>query len=114
MQLSLNLQEDPKNTLYFAHIFAADHILSTAWTVFFAVVWWVYTPHDGRQEIASEAQKQIMEAGGGGHTNMTAAERAQAATELWNSEKGTAAAVITLGWLSKVCRPCSRAPSAVP
>ena len=42
-----------------------------------------------------------MEAGGGVR-NMTAAERAQAATALWNSEKGTAMAVIILGWLSKV------------
>ena len=69
--------------------------------MFFAVVWWVYTPHDGRQEIASEAQKQIMEAGGGVR-NMTEIERTQAAVALWNEEKGTAAAVITLGWLSKV------------
>lgn len=100
-------QEDPKNTLYFAHVFFADHVLSTAWTVFFAVVWWVYTPHDGRREIASEAQKQIMEAGGGVR-NMTQTERVQAATALWNEEKGTAAAVISLGWLSKVHTPGSR------
>lgn len=42
-----------------------------------------------------------MEAGGGVR-NMTDAERTQAATALWNEEKGTAAAVIILGWLSKV------------
>lgn len=95
-------QEDPKNTLYFAHVFFADHIISTAWTVFFAVVWWVYTPHDGRRDIQSAAQREIMEAGGGGVTNMTEAERAAAAGELWNEEKGTAAAVIILGWLSKI------------
>lgn len=69
--------------------------------MFFAVVWWAYTPHDGKQEIASEAQKQIMEAGGGVR-NMTEAERTEAAMALWNEEKGTAAAVIILGWLSKV------------
>ncbi|KIP03012.1 hypothetical protein PHLGIDRAFT_130409 [Phlebiopsis gigantea 11061_1 CR5-6] len=94
-------QEDPKHTLYFAHVFFADHVISTAWTVFFAVVWWVYTPHDGRREITSEAQKQIMEAGGGVR-NMTETERTQAATALWNQEKGTATAVIILGWLSKI------------
>ena len=95
-------QEDPKHTLYFAHVFFADHILSTAWTVYFAVVWWIYTPHDGRQDITSTAQKEIMEAGGGVR-NMTEAERTAAATALWDQEKGTAAAVITLGWISKVC-----------
>ncbi|EKM50494.1 uncharacterized protein PHACADRAFT_263813 [Phanerochaete carnosa HHB-10118-sp] len=94
-------QEDPKNTLYFAHVFFADHIISTAWTVFFAVVWWIYTPHDGRRDISSAAQREIMEAGGGGATNMTDAERAAAAGVLWNEEKGLAATVIILGWLSK-------------
>lgn len=83
-------------------MFFADHILSTAWTVFFAVVWWVYTPHDGRRDIQSAAQREIMEAGGGGVANMTEVERATAARELWNEEKGTAATVIVLGWLSKV------------
>ncbi|GJE91234.1 hypothetical protein PsYK624_073830 [Phanerochaete sordida] len=95
-------QEDPKNTLYFAHVFFADHIIGTAWTVFFAVVWWVYTPHDGRRDIQSAAQREIMEAGGGGVTNMTEAERAAAAGVLWDQEKGTAATVIILGWLSKI------------
>ena len=65
-------------------------------------MWWVYTPHDGRRDIQSAAQREIMEAGGGGVTNMTEAERAAAARELWNEEKGTAATVIVLGWLSKV------------
>jgi len=42
-------REDPRSTLYFAHLFFADHILSTSWTIFFAVVWWLYSPHDGRR-----------------------------------------------------------------
>lgn len=99
----MSMQEDAKNTLYFAHLFFADHILSTAWMIFFAVVWWMYTPHDGRQEITSPAQKEIMEAGGGGNSTMTAAERAQAATAIWNEEKGTAMAVIIVTWVIKVC-----------
>ncbi len=95
------VQEDARHTLYFAHAFFADHILSTAWTIYFAVVWWVYTPHDGRQEIASPAQKEIMEMGGGA-TNMTAEERTEAATALWKSEKGMATTFIVVGWLAKV------------
>ena len=100
-------QEDAKHTLYFAHAFFADHILSTAWTVFFAVVWWVHTPHDGRQEVMSQAQQGIIDlAGGSAARNMSAQERAQAATRLWDDEKGTASAVIVVGWLIKV-RPVS-------
>lgn len=97
------LQEDPKQTLYFAHLFFADHVLSTAWLVFFAVVWWVYTPHDGRRQANSKAQEDMMNAGPGlsGH-NMTESERVAAATSIWNEEKGTATAVIVLGWLAKV------------
>ncbi|KAF7794272.1 hypothetical protein EIP86_005405 [Pleurotus ostreatoroseus] len=94
-------QEDARHTLYFAHAFLVDHILSTAWTIFFAVVWWVYTPHDGRQEIASAAQKEIMEAGGGGR-NMTSDARSEAAMALWKREKGMATTVIVLGWLAKI------------
>ena len=100
-------QENPKYTLYFAHLFFADHILSTAWTVFFGVVWWVYTPHDGRRQANSAAQEEMMknvhQVGSG---NMTDEERVRAATMIWNKEKGTAAIVITLSWLAKV-RPAS-------
>lgn len=44
-----------------------------------------------------------MEAGGGGNSSMTAAERTAAATAIWNEEKGTSMAVIVVGWLIKVC-----------
>ena len=46
-----------------------------------------------------------MEAGGGGNSSMTAAERTAAATAIWNEEKGTSMAVIVVGWLIKVCTP---------
>lgn len=94
------MQEDPKQTLYFAHLFFADHILSTAWLTFFAVVWWFYTPHDGQVQVNSDAQKEVMESGAG--HNMTDEERAQAAMLIWNAEKGLATAVLVVGWLVKV------------
>ncbi|KAF9462915.1 Inositolphosphorylceramide synthase subunit Kei1-domain-containing protein [Collybia nuda] len=99
-------EEDAKQTLYFAHIFFADHIVSTSWTVFFAVVWWVYTPHDGRRQANSEAQKTMMEAGpaGGNMTVpvLTDAQRKEAAMTIWNQEKGTAAAIIIASWVFKI------------
>ncbi|KAF8075043.1 Inositolphosphorylceramide synthase subunit Kei1-domain-containing protein [Lyophyllum atratum] len=94
-------EEDPKQTLYFAHLFFADHIFSTAWTIFFAVIWWVYTPHDGRRTANSPAQQAMMDIGKVNST-LTAAQREAAAMEIWNHEKGTAAAVIVISWLSKI------------
>jgi inositol phosphorylceramide synthase regulatory subunit len=90
--------------LYFAHMFFLDHVFSTCWTVFFGVVWWAYTPHDGKRVANSDAQRAMMDAASGmeGH-NMTEDERTQAALGIWNKEKGFAAAVLILGWLTKVC-----------
>ncbi len=97
---ALFTQEDPKQSLYFAHLFFADHMLSSAWLVFFAVLWWFYTPHDGTVQIHSDAQKAVQESGPG--HNMTADERAEAAMTIWNAEKGLATAMIIMGWIVKV------------
>lgn len=45
-----------------------------------------------------------MKAGPTTTLNMTEAERTLAALTIWNLEKGTAAAVIIISWLSKVSR----------
>ncbi|KZP05486.1 DUF1753-domain-containing protein [Athelia psychrophila] len=102
--LRIAREEDAKRMLYFADLFFADHVLSTVWTVFFVVVWWVYTPHDGRRTANSAAQEQIAQdgAGGGPNTNMTEAQRTAAAHLMWDTEKGMAAAVISLSWLTKI------------
>ncbi|KAG6828915.1 hypothetical protein H0H92_006301 [Tricholoma furcatifolium] len=94
-------EEDAKQTLYFAHLFFADHIFSTSWTVFFAVVWWVYTPHDGRRTANSAAQQAMMDISNV-TTALTPEQREAAAMEIWNHEKGTAAAIIIISWLSKI------------
>ncbi|KDQ61335.1 hypothetical protein JAAARDRAFT_88945, partial [Jaapia argillacea MUCL 33604] len=93
-------QEDAKNTLYFAHLFFADHILSTVWTVFFAVIWFLFTPHDGRRQASSPAQEDIMKSVPN-HRNMTEDERMTAALTIWNKEKGPALSIIIIGWLVK-------------
>ncbi|KAI6001251.1 Inositolphosphorylceramide synthase subunit Kei1-domain-containing protein [Pisolithus albus] len=94
-------EENPKHTLYFSHLFFLDHVLSTIWTLFFAVVWWVYTPHDGRRQANSPAQEAIRESANVSHP-MTDAQLAAAANILWHEEKGTAVAVIVLSWLAKI------------
>ncbi|KAK7687812.1 hypothetical protein QCA50_009031 [Cerrena zonata] len=99
--LRATTQEDPRHTLYFAHVFFADHVISTAWLVFFAVVWWIYTPHDGRNQANSPAQQEMAKTAIGVPHNMTEEERSLAAMTLWNHEKSTATIVIVLGWVSK-------------
>ncbi|KAF9054438.1 Inositolphosphorylceramide synthase subunit Kei1-domain-containing protein [Panaeolus papilionaceus] len=95
-------EEDPKKTLYFAHLFFADHILSTSWTVFFAIVWWLWTPHDGRRQANSEAQKAMIELANTAAQNLTDVQRKEAAMAIWNQEKGLAAMVIILSWICKI------------
>ncbi|RDB23450.1 Inositol phoshorylceramide synthase regulatory subunit kei1 [Hypsizygus marmoreus] len=95
-------EEDPKQMLYFAHLFFADHVFSTSWTIFFAVIWWVYTPHDGRRTANSAAQKDMMEGGNSTNSTLTPAQREAAAMAIWNHEKGTAAAIIIISWLFKI------------
>lgn len=94
-------QEDPRSTLYFAHLFFADHILSTSWTIFFAVVWWLYSPHDGRRVSNSAAQDKIIENYLGETEKVSEEERARLALQLWRREKGVAIVIIVLGWLIK-------------
>ena len=95
-------QENPKHMLYFAHAFFADHILNTTWTVYFAVHWWLYTPHDGRRNANSPAQQALIDGYIGQHQNMSEDERAAAAERVWRSEKSQALTIIILGWLIKV------------
>lgn len=92
--------EDAKRTFYFAHIFVADHLLGTIWTVFFAVLWWVYNPHDGEKVVNSAAQEAM--AGAHGNTTISHEERVKAAQMIWNQEKGLAAMVLIAGWISKI------------
>lgn len=92
-------QEDPRKTLYFAHIFLGDHLLNTIWTVSFAVAWWVYNPHDGKRIANSDAQKSMMDTGG---PQMTDGERRAAAQTIWNKEKDAAAMALIIGWCLKV------------
>ncbi|TFL01899.1 DUF1753-domain-containing protein [Pterulicium gracile] len=95
-------EEDPKQTLYFAHLYFADHIFSTSWTVFFALGWWVYKPHDGKLHVNSPAQEHLYDVYIGNHTTYTDEQRAQAAADIWNQEKSMAASVIILSWLTKI------------
>ena len=99
--------------MVYAHLYLLDHAISTLYTVYFGVVWYVYNPHDGRRDATSQARKELLE----GHnrastgiddparlweTGESDAERVRKALGVWNDEKGFATAVLVLGWLLKV------------
>ncbi|EGU11333.1 hypothetical protein RTG_02805 [Rhodotorula toruloides ATCC 204091] len=94
-------EENGTKTLLYAHMYAADHILGTVYTAFFAVVWYVYVPHDGRRIANSDAQKAMM-GGSQSGVGMDEAARTAAAMTVWKSERGFSAAVLVIGWLLKV------------
>ncbi|KAJ6456154.1 Inositolphosphorylceramide synthase subunit Kei1-domain-containing protein [Mycena sanguinolenta] len=94
--------EDARQTLYLAHLYAADYVLSTSWTVYFAVRWWWYTPHDGARQTNSQAQKDLIAVAQITGPVLTEEQRAEAARLIWDQEKGMAFAVIFVSWLCKV------------
>ncbi|KAJ7714575.1 Inositolphosphorylceramide synthase subunit Kei1-domain-containing protein [Mycena maculata] len=94
--------EDARKTLYFAHLFSADYILSTSWIVYFAVKWWWYTPHDGARQANSQAQEELIEIAHLTGPVLTDEQRVEAALMIWNREKGTAFAIILISYLSKI------------
>ncbi|KAF8920845.1 Inositolphosphorylceramide synthase subunit Kei1-domain-containing protein [Mucidula mucida] len=94
--------EDPKQTLYFAHFYFADHVFSTSWTIYFAVVWWLRTPHNGERPEYSPAQQQIIDGAVLSADPLPDDQRAEAAMLIWNHEKSFALTVIILSWLSKI------------
>jgi inositol phosphorylceramide synthase regulatory subunit len=98
--ITKHTQEHPKYTFYLAYAFLLDHVFSTVWLAYFAVEWWVYTPHDGRRVANSAAQEELMKSVTG--HEMSAEERRVAAQSIWNHEKGTAAGVVVVSWLIKV------------
>jgi hypothetical protein len=103
----VHYQENAEKTSLTAHIYLLDHLVSTLWTAFFGVSWWIYTPHDGKRVINSDAQVELSTGGAAaGHhpATISEAERAISALQLWNKEKAFAAALIIGGWLIKVCR----------
>lgn len=104
-------QENAAKTTTYAHLYLLDHAISTLYTVYFGVVWYVYNPHDGRRDATSQARKELLaghttagDPSSAGDTGESDAERARKALGVWNDEKGFATTVLVLGWLLKVRR----------
>ncbi|KAF8967686.1 Inositolphosphorylceramide synthase subunit Kei1-domain-containing protein [Flammula alnicola] len=91
------------------YIYSVLALVALAWglrvvqdALFFALVWWLWTPHDGRQQANSAAQQAMMEKGNSSAPHLTPEERKIAAMAIWNHEKGLAAAVIIVAWIFKI------------
>ncbi|KIY68906.1 DUF1753-domain-containing protein [Cylindrobasidium torrendii FP15055 ss-10] len=95
-------EENPRQTLYFAHFYFADHVFSTSWTIYFAVKWWLKTAHDGEHQAYSPAQQQIIDGAILSSPPLSGDERKQAALSIWNREKGFALTIIILSWVVKL------------
>lgn len=100
-------REDPKHTLYFAHLYSLDHIISTSWTIFFFITYYYHTAHDGARQANSEAQLEIIKMTPVYNQTYTEEERTQAAGEIWRKEKGMAIGIIVGSWACKVCHSSS-------
>ncbi|WFD20240.1 hypothetical protein MCAP1_002484 [Malassezia caprae] len=117
--------EKHESVLRYAHVYMLDHMVSTGWTMIFALWWYYYAPHDGRRVTNSNHQAGLMsliesleaqyrtpeEMALLRHKDVDvstpagaaeAAMRVQQANETWRSERGFAAGVLVMGWLIKI------------
>lgn len=78
--------------------------MSTAYTVTFAVHWWLVTPHDGRRIASSPAQQRIIDEArkAGVGSGLDPQQAIYAAQAKWNDEKGFSALVLVASWVIKV------------
>ncbi|SCV74912.1 BQ2448_7941 [Microbotryum intermedium] len=96
-------EENGPKVLLYAHLFALDHCVGTIFTSLFAVVWYIYVPHDGRRVANSDAQKEMMSEGSASSAAfLDDAARKAAAQAVWKGERGFSAAVLMVGWLLKI------------
>ncbi|GAA95030.1 uncharacterized protein L969DRAFT_95993 [Mixia osmundae IAM 14324] len=97
-------EESVERTLTYAHLYALDHFISTVWTAFFAIVWYVYDPHDGRRIANSDAQRELMGEGTNvGQVGGSDPEaRAMAAQAVWREERAFSGFVILIGWFVRI------------
>lgn len=95
-----------------AHLYTLDHAIQTIFHYIFYYIYWYITAHDGKRELNSQAQKDIVELAAsrgetaplseqdGANAELTAAN----ARDIWNHEKGYALGVILIGFMMKVSR----------
>jgi len=107
--------EDTPRVMKFSHVFLADHMLSSTWTLYFGLDWFLYMKHDGEKPKLNEYQEGLMglieriesqyETGKNVHHQpLEGQARIDAAQSVWKGERGFSAGVLSLGWLIKVIR----------
>lgn len=105
--------EDTNKVMRFAHLFLADHMLSTTWTLYFGMAWFLYNPHDGEKPPLNEYQRGLMglietiesqyeTSKNVHHEPLVGQARIDAAQRVWKGERAFSATVLVFGWLIKV------------
>jgi hypothetical protein len=104
--------EDTHRVMKFSHVFLADHLLSSTWTLYFGLDWFLYMKHDGEKPKLNEYQEGLMglieriesqyETKKIHHQLLEGQARVDAAQSVWRGERAFSAGVLSLGWLLKV------------
>jgi hypothetical protein len=101
-------QENSTRVFLLSHLYILDHLVSTLYTLLFALVWWLYIPHDGRRVSNSPAQAAMValaKARGDialSELEMDDEDRAEVASVLWGQERAFAVGVLVVCWFLKV------------
>lgn len=101
-------QENSTRVFLLSHLYILDHLISTLYTLLFALVWWLYIPHDGRRVSNSPAQAAMValaKARGDialKELEMDDEDRAEVASVLWGRERAFAVGVLVVCWCLKV------------
>lgn len=105
--------EDTARVLKYSHLFLADHLISTAWTFFFGLDWFLANKHDGEKPPLNEYQAGLMgliesieskyeTSKNVHHEPLVGQARVDAAQRVWKGERSFSATVLILGWLVKI------------
>lgn len=111
-------EESCPTVLLYAHMYLADHLISSLWSFYFFNLVYYANEHNGQPPSLSPYQQGLMAliesiedqyvgAGSEGmksahHTPLVGQERVDAAQRVWKAESSFSASVLIAGWALKV------------
>ena len=113
--MPLDSQESAPTVMLYAHIYLADHLISSLWSFYFFQVVYYFTEHNGQPPPLSAYQSGLMaliesiesqyETKGDHtihHVPLQGDARVQAAQQVWKGESSFSGTVLVLGWAIKI------------
>lgn len=105
-------EESSPTVMLYAHLYLADHMISSIWSFYFFQMIYYHTEHNGQPPTLSRYQSGLItliesiesqyETKGVYHTPLEGSARTQAAQQVWKGESGFSGTVLILAWLLKV------------